>query len=853
MNRIFTHVFTAVLITLGLAAVQTAQAQKTAGTVIRTISLSTGTFTDNGSWHQQWVGSEISPAVTLTSSRKDMSQTADGKAMDLREGTAGTSTYIISTDSGWRVESFEMTFKGNSATNPVTVNSGSQLLVSSATTEQTLSVSGISEYQTASFTLSGNNKGISTKAIIVTLVPVTPEPYETVEIDLIHGAFVLGNSGQWSSLWQSTDNERKVFLASERHGTDTPASNMQPAASGVGLDLREGITKASTYVLSTAGSWRVTGFELTFRGNNAEYPVTVSGGGTTLTSSISEERTLRVDGVAYGSKATFSLSGNNQGITTTSFKVHLTPTDPERYGVSVFNYSGSQPYSTVYRIPALAYIPAGEHKGRLVAVNDFRPCGSDIGYGEVDLHISVSDDGGLHWTLPADPVDADGNHVADGDGQGTSATSNENRDCGFGDASIVADRETGELLMLGVCGRIPIGQATRAIPQGLATWRSKDGGKTWTPWTDITEYILGKLDNNCAYGAVDGLFFTAGRMVQSRYVKTGSHYRVYVVGGGRSASIPDTQCWVFYTDDFGQTWDILGDPYRPALTTGGSEPKCEELPDGSVLYTGRAAGGRTFNIFTYTDYEQGKGFWDKAEFGKMVTGAASCNGDALIVPVRDTATGNGAYLLLQSIPQHPTSRINVGINYKLLTHGYEDFGSAHAVATDWDGAYQVTALPSAYSSLALMENGTIGFIFEEDTYGRDYSEVYRNLSVEQITGGTYTYAPDAGQATALALTKDIVEGKLAAAEKTYADRTELLATLRNAAQAFRQAPSTENYLAFNRALYAVEMNLTGISDISPAAGAALSGQLYDLLGRKATAPVRGHIYIDADGKKAVIK
>lgn len=456
----------------------------------------------------------------------------------------------------------------------------------------------------------------------------------------------------------------------------------------------------------------------------------------------------------------------------------------------------------------------------------------------------MSDDGGYTWSAPADPVDADGNHVADGDGQGTPATSNDNRDCGFGDPSIVADRESGHLLMLGVCGRIPIGQATRAIPQGLATWTSTDGGETWTQWKDITEDILTQLDNNCEYGAVDGLFFTAGRMVQSKYVKVGTHYRVYVVGGGRSASIPDTQCWVFYSDDFGGSWHILGDPYRPALTTGGSEPKCEELPDGSVLFSGRAGGGRTFNVFTYTDYEAATGNWDNAVFGKMITGAASCNGDALIVPVSDTATGTGAYLLMQSIPQHPSSRVNVGINYKILSNGFDDFGSAQAVSTDWTGSYQVTNLPSAYSSLALMADGTIGFIYEEDTFGKDYSEVYRNLTVSQITHGAYTYTPDSDLAVALRLTRELVEGKLARAKADYADRTALLDALNNAADAFLATPSTEAYLYFNRALHAVETN-TPLSDIRTieAAGASEPVRYFDLQGRPVSTPRRGNIYV----------
>lgn len=806
----------------------------------RVISPATGTFENVSGFSQQWSGNVGAPEVYLSASRKDMCAAPGGAGMQLHEGSAKSSTYIITADAGWYVADFTLTFRSIDANNPVTISSYGKTAVSKHDEDTTFAISNLSDRESAQFTLTGNNKGMITSDFTVTLKSAPVEEYSEFTVDMTSGSFVSDNV--WKSLWKSNSDAReRVFLASENASTGAVAANMKVAADGISLDLREGQSQNADYIISTAGSYRVCGFELTFVGNDAANPVVVSAGGKTLTSSA-EEQTLVVDAVAYGAKAKFNLTGNNQGITAKSLKVRLSECSPIDRGVCVFPYTGSQPYSTVYRIPTLAYIPAGAAKGRILAVNDFRPCGADIGYGEVDLHTSISNDGGLTWSDPADPVDADGKHVADGDGQGTPATSNENRDCGFGDPSIVADRESGELLMMGVCGRIPIGQATRAIPQGLALWRSKDGGETWTQWKDITEDILGLLDNNCEYGAVDGLFFTAGRMVQSKYVKVGSHYRVYVVGGGRSASLVDTQCWVFYSDDFGETWNILGDPYKPALTTGGSEPKCEELPDGSILYSGRTGGGRTFNIFTFTDYATAQGRWDNAEFGRMVTGAASCNGDALAVPVRNNATGEGAYLLLQSIPQHPSSRVNVGINYKVLANGYDSFGSATAISSDWTGAYQVSTLNSAYSSLALLGDGSLGFIYEEATFGRDYSEIYRTLTVDQITHGAYSYAADADGATALRLTRELVDGKLEAAKSKYPERTVLLASLQSAADAFHAAPSDATYLDFNRALFNLADNLSSVSEVEVSDTLSV---YYDLQGRKVSKPRAGQIYLTA--------
>lgn len=816
-----------------------------AGETVRRISLQTGSLNSTTGWSQRWTGNETSPSISMTSSRNDMQPASDGINLDMREGTAGASTYTIIPEAGWRVKEISLSFKGNDSDNPVTVSAVGHKLVSNAEV-QTLIVEP-RDFDSPAITLTGNNKGITTTDFRVTLVEVEPEPYTEAVIDMTTGKFT-SSVGIYNSLWQSGP----LYLTSTT-GSNQRAANMAVAADGVSLDLREGSAGTSNYHLVASGNKRVSGFELTFVSNDPASPVTVICGSDTLTSST-EPQTISVKGIAYGQTAGFTLKGSNKGITATSFKAHLADATATGRGVNVFTYTGVEPFQTVYRIPVVVYIPAGPKAGRLVAVNDFRPCGADIGFGEVDLHISHSDDGGLTWSAPADPVDAQGNHVADGDGQGTPETSNENRDCGFGDPVLVADCESGDLLMLGTCGRVPIGKATRAIPQGIAIWHSKDGGETWTQWKDITESILTQLDNNCEYGSVDGFFFTAGRMVQSKYVKVGSHYRVYVVAGGASRQRNDTQCWVFYTDDFGDSWHILGDPMKPALTTGGAEPKCEELPDGSVLFSGRAGGGvRNWNIFSYTDIEKGQGYWDNAVGGAMVTGGAHCNGDALIIPVKSTQTGSGAYLLLQSTPCHPSARINVGINYKVLANGFDDFGTAKNIASDWDGYIQATSLGSAYSSLTVMPDGTVGFIYEETTYGRDYCEIYRNFSVEDITAGQYTCATDENCATALELTRQMVSGRLDKAKADYPSRTELLETLTKAADAFNEAPSAEAYEYFNAAYNAVLTNTpldASISEtVAPLSGSA---RFVDLLGRPVADPRAGSLLIDTTARRAVV-
>ena len=97
------------------------------------------------------------------------------------------------------------------------------------------------------------------------------------------------------------------------------------------------------------------------------------------------------------------------------------------------------------------------------------------------------------------------------------------------------------------------------------------------------------------------------------------------------------------------------------------------------------------------------------------------------------------HIALQSIPFGP-ERTNVGIYYKELMDE-SDYGTAADFAKDWDGRYQVSTLPSAYSTMIQQADGGIAFLYEEDKYktiGGGYTIVNKNLSIEKITEGKYS-------------------------------------------------------------------------------------------------------------------
>ena len=376
--------------------------------------------------------------------------------------------------------------------------------------------------------------------------------------------------------------------------------------------------------------------------------------------------------------------------------------------------------SIPYRIPAIAAF----EDGTLLALADYRHCRSDIGFGRVDIHSKTSQDNGKTWSEVSSVIE----------GTGTSGAT----DCGFGDPAVVCDRESGEVLLITVCGETVywMGTTNRQNPNRMAAIRSFDKGNTWSQWEEITEDIYSLFDT-CKEGCVESSFIGSGKIFQSRVTKVGDYYRIYAALCAR----PNGNR-VIYSDDMGRTWKALGGPDAlPAKE--GNEPKCEELPDGRVILSSRAEGGRIFNIYTYTDVASGDGSWEEAAFsGKANNGCTalenSCNGEILIVRATRKADGKKVDLALQSVPLGP-GRANVGIWYKELPSDTAEITSA-SLAADWKGPYQISKEKSAYSTMVQQSDGLVGFFYEE-TENADrtgYDLVYMAIPIDSISCNRYT-------------------------------------------------------------------------------------------------------------------
>lgn len=362
-----------------------------------------------------------------------------------------------------------------------------------------------------------------------------------------------------------------------------------------------------------------------------------------------------------------------------------------------------------YRIPSIVQCKSG----KLIAFTDHRYGGGDVGWGRIDIVMKESFDNGKTWSKTEKMV-AEGGKDTIGFG------------CAHGDAATVVDRETGDILMMCASGSVSFWYSKRSNPLRMGRYISHDDGKTWSG-KEVTSSVYDLMPN------VQQAFFTSGRIFQSNIIKVGSHYRIYSVVVTRQGNR------VMYSDDFGETWSVLGGKDGAKAAPKGDEAKIEELPDGSLLLSSRVTGGRYFNIFHYTnDAAKAEGYWNDAIYSSK-----DCNG----IDAKDNATDGELLivdakqgkkkvkLLLQSVPFGP-NRENVGIYFKAL-NSPKDYATPEAIADDWEGRYQVSHTSSAYSTMIQTKDGNIPFLYEENSKENHYDIVFKSLTIKEITNGRY--------------------------------------------------------------------------------------------------------------------
>ena len=166
-----------------------------------------------------------------------------------------------------------------------------------------------------------------------------------------------------------------------------------------------------------------------------------------------------------------------------------------------------------------------------------------------------------------------------------------------------------------------------------------------------------------------------------------------------------------YSDDNGLTWQV-----SERASVGGDEAKVTELVDGRILMSIRHNGNRWYNIS-----DDGGVTWQESTSEWTDIVAPACNGDL----IRFTSTNNGddKNRLLHSVPVG-SSRKNVTV--------YVSYDEGET----WPTSRCVVSYNSAYSSLCILPDKTIGLYVEESYQGEgDYCTVFYNFSLNWLTEG----------------------------------------------------------------------------------------------------------------------
>lgn len=308
--------------------------------------------------------------------------------------------------------------------------------------------------------------------------------------------------------------------------------------------------------------------------------------------------------------------------------------------------------SRFYRIPAI--VTLGD--GTLVSVADKRINNLSDLPNDIDVVCRRSCDGGRSWSEYIT--------VARHDSIG-----------GYGDPALVCDRNSGDLIVISTHGQ----GLWRATPGEISVSRSSDGGLTWTPPVSINDQILSCDPDGPQPIKCNSAFASSGRAVQL------SDGRIMFVLVTRREGVQQFACYAVYSDDGGHKWHVSETP----TTTDGDESKIAQLADGTLITSIRDR-RRICRLFSRST-DNGVTWSDPQPVVTLPDPA--CNGDFI------RYTHGGHDLLLHSLPTGG-SRHNVTI-----------FVSRDNGAT-WAPARQVVSGASAYSSMTVLPDGSVGILTE---------------------------------------------------------------------------------------------------------------------------------------------
>ena len=346
-----------------------------------------------------------------------------------------------------------------------------------------------------------------------------------------------------------------------------------------------------------------------------------------------------------------------------------------------------------YRIPALVTTT----KGTLLALCDARVEKPGDAPNNIDLVLKRSVDHGETWSRMTVVVDFPGHQAA----------------C---DPCMLVDRQTGTIWVIydHIWPNLEaLEKANRTLPEGVEPGSkgrvimlhvivSKDDGQTWSQPRDITSLLSqpGWIAVMAAPGM--GIQTRDGRLVvpcYSRRIQGSNHQGDYSS--------------VAYSDDRGKTWK-MGSGAGPAT----NECQVVELPDGQLMLNMRSYHGNGCRAVA-TSKDGGETWSELTHHTSLVEPRCQAG----FIRYAAGARVDSRNRLLFSNPAHRKERVNMTVR---LSH---DSGKT------WPVSKVIHSGPSAYSCLTVLEDGSVGLLYEN---GNDtpYERIsFARFNLEWLTDG----------------------------------------------------------------------------------------------------------------------
>ncbi|XP_044273436.1 sialidase-3-like [Varanus komodoensis] len=298
----------------------------------------------------------------------------------------------------------------------------------------------------------------------------------------------------------------------------------------------------------------------------------------------------------------------------------------------------------------------------------------------------------------------------------------------------VFERNSGTVFLFFICveSRVTESQQIRAGRNAarLCYVSSQDGGRTWSPATDLTEQVIGGDLKNWATFAVGpghGVQLRSGRLVVPAYAYY-IHRRLF---GYPVSFWIKPHCFTFYSDDGGRSWH-RGWILRSVRALECQVAELQGQDNSPVVYcNARSTHGSRVEAFSS---DGGDRFEEHFLSKKLFEPPSGCQGSVVTFPAQSepgrplSPTESSKAWLIFSHPTSRHKRVDLGIY--LNTSPLEE--------DSWKAPWLLYKGPSAYSDLAVCKERPLlfGCLFEcgvQNSYEEIAFQLVTDVELERNT------------------------------------------------------------------------------------------------------------------------